>query len=384
MKTRREFLKSAAAGGIAGIVASGIAPVLAKAAGSAKQVSPEEAAAVHKRCLIVDGHNDVPVERVARKENPLNWMQRDLSYHTDVPRMKGDGQQYTAFMIVGNGPIANVWSTLERVQEQIEAYPKDIMKVLTSADAVRAGKTGRVGVMMSIEGAGKWLEGRIETLHVFHRLGVRAVGITHGEGGSDAASLQGAPSIYRECTMEERDKDRKESIGLTPFGREVLKTENELRIITDLSHINDRAFYDVMELSTLPPVMSHTAVYSLCPHARCMTDDQIKALAAKGGVMGIAFAPMFIDTDPAKATIDRVVDHILYVRDLVGIDTVGIGTDFDGLGTTVPVVPEVSQLVNLTRAMLARGLTEKEIQKIWGGNFLRVFRKTIDGAGKKA
>ncbi|MDP2982420.1 MAG: dipeptidase [Candidatus Latescibacter sp.] len=378
METRREFLQKTAAAGIAGIVASRVAPAFAKERVAKSGITLEEAWKVHKKCLIIDGHNDTPVERVARKENPMNWMQKDMSYHTDIPRMKGNGQQYTAFMIVGNGLVANVWATTERVMDTIDLYPKDIMQVLTSADAVRAGKSGKVGVILSIEGAAKWLEGRIETLHIFYRLGVRLVGITHGEGGKDPNNLQGSPSLYRPCTMEEREADRKNAIGLTPFGFEVLKAENELGIVTDTAHINDKAFYDVMEHSTRPPIMSHTAVFALCQHARCLTDDQIKALAAKGGVMGIAFAPMFIDADPAKATVDRVVDHILYAADLVGIDTVGIGTDYDGLGRTIPVVPEVSQLVNLTRAMMARGLTEEEIKKVWGGNFLRVLQKTID------
>ena len=163
---------------------------------------------------------------------------------------------------------------------------------------------------------------------------------------------------------------------------EVLKVSNELGIVTDLSHINDKAFYEVLEHSSLPPIMSHTAVFSLCNHARCMTDDQIKALASKGGVMGIAFAPQFIHPDSKQATIDRVVEHICYVRDLVGIDYVGIGTDFDGLGDTIPVVPEVSQLVHLTRSMLAYGLSEEEIRKVWGGNFLRILRQTIDRPAK--
>jgi membrane dipeptidase len=382
METRREFLQKTTAVGIAGIVASRVAPAFAKERASQNGVTLEQAWAVHRKCLIIDGHNDTPVERVARKENPLNWMKLDMTYHTDIPRMKGNGQQYAGLFIVGDGPVANVWATSERVMEQIELYPKDIMMVLSSKDAVRAGKTGRVGVIMSIEGAAKWLEGRIETLHILYRLGIRLVGITHGEGGKDTASLQGTPSLYRPCTAEEREADRKNAVGLTPFGLEVLKTENELGIVTDLSHINDRAFYDVMENSTRPPIMSHTAVFALCQHARCLTDDQIKVLAAKGGVMGIAFAPMFIDSDPAKATIGRVVDHILYAADLVGIDTVGIGTDYDGLGTTIPVVPEVSQLVLLTRAMLARGMTEEEIKKVWGGNFLRVLQKTIDKPGE--
>ena len=96
--------------------------------------------------------------------------------------------------------------------------------------------------------------------------------------------------------------------------------------------------------------------------------------------MGIAFAPAFIDPDPAKATPDRLVEHIVHVADLVGIDHVGIGTDFDGLGKTIPVIPEMSQLVQVTRSMMAYGLTEPEIKKVWGGNFLRLLQKNIDPA----
>jgi membrane dipeptidase len=379
MKTRREFLRNAAAAGIAGIVGAGTAPAFAKERTAKKNVTIEEARKVHNKCLIIDGHNDTPVERVARKENPMNLMKRDTAYNTDIPRMK-EGGRYGGFFIVGNGPTANVWITIERTMEQIEAHPGDIMRVLSAKDAIKAADSHKVGVIMSIEGAARWLEGRIETLAIYHRLGIRLVGITHGEGGSEPQYLQGTQSLYRPCTPDEREQDRKNAGGLTPFGREVLKAENDMGIVTDLSHINDKAFYDVLELSSRPLIMSHTAVFSLCPHARCMTDDQIKALAAKGGVMGIAFAPMFIDPDPQKATIDRVVDHILYAADLAGIDCVGIGTDYDGLGTTPPVIPEVSQLPNLTQAMLARGLTEEEIRKIWGGNFLRVIRQTVDQA----
>ncbi|MHB9030267.1 MAG: dipeptidase [Candidatus Latescibacterota bacterium] len=110
-----------------------------------------------------------------------------------------------------------------------------------------------------------------------------------------------------------------------------------------------------------------------------MTDDQIRALAAKGGVMGICFVTGFVNPEPGKATIDNVVEHILYAADLVGsIDHIGIGTDYDG--TKGPLLPDVSQLVQLTRCMMQHGLTEEEIRKIWGGNFLRVFQKVIDRA----
>jgi membrane dipeptidase len=123
--------------------------------------------------------------------------------------------------------------------------------------------------------------------------------------------------------------------------------------------------------------MSHTAVYSLCQQGRCLTDDQIKALAQKGGVMGITFVPEFIDNDPAKATLERLLDHICFAVDMAGIDHVGIGTDYDG-GVPHPVIPEVSKLVDLTQGMMVRGFNDREIKKIWGGNFVRIIHKVMD------
>jgi len=379
MDTRREFLRKTTAGGIAGIVASGAAPAYSKDRGEKKNgISLEQAQELHDKCLIIDGHNDTPVERVARGERPFNWKQRDPEYHTDIPRMKEGGYD-AGFMIVGNGLRANVWVATERILTQIDLYPDDLMLVLSSKDVLRAQKTGKIGVILSIEGAAKWLIGEADILRYLHRHGLRLLGISHGEGGDDPTFLQGTKSLYRQCTQAERENDRKNAGGLTPFGFEILKLSNELGIVTDLSHINDKAFYEVMEHSTLPPIMSHTAVFALCQHARCMTDDQLKALASVGGAMGVAFAPQFIDNDPEKGTIDRFTEHICYVADLVGIDHVAIGTDYDGLGRVIiPVVPEVSQLVHLTHSMMAYGLSEKEIKKVWGGNFLRILRKIID------
>jgi membrane dipeptidase len=294
--------------------------------------------------------------------------------------MREGGQHYSAFFNVGDGPKANIWIITERLFKSFEKYPQDIMKVLSSKDMVQAGKTGRVGVIMYTEGPTEWFDGKIEILHILYRLGLRGVNITHGEGGKDPKFMQGSPSLDygHPYTIQEREDHRKNAVGLTPFGLEVVKADNELGIVTDTAHANDKAFYDVMEHTTLPPIMSHTLAFSLNHSARGMTDDQIKALKARGGVMGIIFASMFLD----PATIDRVVEHIIYVRDLVGIDTVGIGTDYDGTAKIVSGAEEVSKLVNLTQCMLAHGLTEEEIQKVWGGNFLRILEQTIDKPAK--
>jgi len=377
MKTRREFLQKTTAGGIAGIIASGVTPAYAKSTNRERSiVSLEQAQKVHDKCLIIDGHNDMPVERVARGERKFQWKKRDLAYHTDIPRIKEGGYD-AAFFIVGNGLVANVWVTTELILSDIEAYPDDLMLVLSSKDAVRAKEAGKFGVIVSIEGPAKWLQGEIVILRLLYRLGLRLMHITHGEGGSEPHFMQGTRSPSGYCTAADRETERKNAGGLTPLGLELLKGCNELGIVTDLSHSNDKTFYEVLERSSKPPIMSHTAVFSCCQHWRCLTDDQIRALADAGGVMGILFYPGYIDQE--HATLDRMVEHICYAVDLVGIEHVGIGTDFDGMGREIkPLVPEVSQLVLLTQKMLEYGLSEEEIKKIWGGNFLRVLQQTID------
>ncbi|MFC1692000.1 dipeptidase [Candidatus Latescibacterota bacterium] len=377
MKTRRTFMQETATAGIAAIISSGVAPAFAKERAAKSGITMEQAWDVHRKCIIIDGHQDTSVRRFARKEDPKSWMKRDTSYHSDIPRMTEGGQQYVGLFLVEDSAVTDLWTITEFILEQIDTHPEDLMLVLSSQDAVRAGKTGKVGIIMEIEGPARWLNGNVNILRLLYRLGVRSVHITHGEGGSDPTFLQGTRSVTGACTLADREAQRKNAVGLTPFGMEVLKTENEMGIITDLSHSNDKAFFDVIEHTTRPPIMSHTAVFSLCHQYRCLTDDQIKALAERGGVMGIVVLPGYIDDDPEKATIDRVVDHILYVADLVGIDTVGFGSDYDGFSDP-PIVPDVSQLVLLTRAMLVRGLTEEEIKKFWGDNFLRVLQKSVD------
>ena len=202
-----------------------------------------------------------------------------------------EGGYDSGFFIVGNGLVANVWVTTERTLELIDDYPEDLLLVLKSQDIVRAKKEEKIGVIVAIEGIAKWLDGKADIVRMLYRIGTRLIGITHSEGGEKPTFLQGARSIYRMCTPEERENNRKNAGGLAPLGHEVLKLNSELGIVTDLSHINDKTFYDVLKHSSLPPIMSHTAVYGLCRHARNMTDDQIKALADAGGSMGVAFAP---------------------------------------------------------------------------------------------
>jgi len=210
--------------------------------------------------------------------------------------------------------------------------------------------------------------------------------------------------------------DDSEDEGLTSFGMEVIKELNRLGIIVDVSHISDSSFYDVIKLSKTPVIASHSNVRSLCNHPRNMTDDMIKLLAQNGGVIHINFVDEYVKTPephrerdsvialiknkyndnsttdaekeilykqwdeintlyPSKlATLNDVIDHIDYVVKLVGIDHVGIGSDFDG-GGRVDGIIDVSEMGNITKALFKRGYSIKDIHKIWSGNFLRVFNE---------
>jgi len=197
METRRTFLMKTTAGGIAGIIASGTAPAFSKEARvKNKGVTLEDARKLHDKCLIVDGHNDTPVERVARNKNVSTMMQRDMAFQMDFPRMKEAGFDVGSF-IVGNGLIANVWVTMEQTLTMIEANPGDLTLVLSSKDIVQAREKGQIGILMGIEGIAKWVMGEPDILRMLHRSGVRLVGISHGEGGKAPAIKPSANNLYK-------------------------------------------------------------------------------------------------------------------------------------------------------------------------------------------
>ena len=158
--------------------------------------------------------------------------------------------------------------------------------------------------------------------------------------------------------------------GLSPLGKDAVREMNRLGIMVDVSHAADQTVWDVLEVSQQPIIASHSSARSLCNHARNLTDDQIRAIAAKGGVIQVCLYGGFLSLTHT-ATVADVVNHILHIRNIAGIDHVGIGSDFDG-GGGVEQCDATNELINITQGLLCAGLTEKEIAKIWGGNFLRV------------
>jgi len=337
------------------------------------QVS-SQAQEVHKKAIIIDGHNDSLIEHRARKES-LDLASDWPSYQVDLRRMKAGGLTAMNSM-VGDDDLVEALELWSGMYENLEKHPGDFLLVKTPDDIRRAKREGKVGLIGQLESC-SLLHNSLRVLHVMHNLGVRVAGLTHGEGGGENA-LQGAKSPFGYCTPADRERERKETPGLTAFGRAVVPELNRLGIVVDLAHANDAAFYEAIELSRKPVEFSHGAVFALAPHWRNLSDDQLKALAANGGVIGIAPYPHFIDQDPKNQTLRRFVDHIEYVCELAGDDHVGFGADYDGMGPdTVAILPSYADMPQLTQAMLDRGFSEETILKFWGGNFLRVMRQTV-------
>jgi membrane dipeptidase len=329
---------------------------------------------LHQASILVDGHNDHFMLKFGRGE-PYRFMKVNRRYHSDGARLLKGGMTASFFM-VGGHHLDQSLAMIERAHREIAEHPESLMLVTGTSGIRRAKRTGRLGVMLSWE-SGLALGDRPEVLRAVYRLGVRASTVTHGEGGT-ACALQGTPSPVRYFTARERRAARRASKGLTPAGRDVVEEMNRIGMLVDVAHANDAAFEDIIELSTKPVVSTHGGVFACCPHSRCSTDDQIRAIAATGGLLSIAFYGGFIAQPPARATVGRIVDQIAYVADLVGIDHVGIGSDFDGLGEGVwPVIRTADRLPRLTEAMVRRGFSDTEVRRVWGGNYLRVLKATI-------
>jgi membrane dipeptidase len=262
----------------------------------------------------------------------------------------------------------------EAIHWHVDTYPDDFLLARTAADIRQAKATEKVAFVGQLESCA-CLGGRLGALQLQHRLGLRVANLSHGEGlerHEHALQMDNSPFDY--TTAVERERARVDTRGLTDFGRQVVCACNELRIVVDTAHANDAAFFDAIELSDQPCIFSHGCVFAICPHWRGLTDDQIRALAAKGGVMGVAFYDRFIHPD--APSMDKLIDQVEHVVNLVGPDHIGFGSDFDGLPKeAVPIPPHQGRLSDFTEALMKRGFDDETVLKILGGNFLRVFEQ---------
>lgn len=238
--------------------------------------------------------------------------------------------------------------------EQIVDKSERLSLARTPQEMYNDKRQGRHSIVLAIEN-GLALQGDIRMLDHFHQRGVIYITLCHNGDNDLCDSAKG-------CQTHS---------GLSSFGRKVVKRMNELGIIIDMSHAAESSFYDVLAISQKPIVCSHSNCRALCDHPRNLTDEQMRRLAEAGGVMQLTLYPGFVSTDPHADYFTEFFNHLDHAISIMGIDHVGIGTDFDGDGG-IPGIADASELINISRHLIRRGFSERDIEKIWGGNWMRV------------
>ncbi len=319
---------------------------------------------------------------------------------TDVPRLRAGGvggQFWAAYVPVttihgGEHPAVYALEQIDLVHRLCRKYPQTFAEATTAAAVERNFKAGKISCLIGIEG-GHAIENSLGALRMFSRLGVRYMTLTHWEtlDWADAAT------------------DSAKHNGLTPFGEDVVREMNRVGMLVDLSHVSDATMVGAIRVSRAPVLFSHSSARALCDHVRNVPDSILRMVKANGGVVMVTFYPSFVseavraygdsvtarsralraagadsaliaDTVRAreasgpKATLSQVADHIAHIRDVAGVDHVGVGSDFDGI-TTVPVgLEDVSKFPDLLAELLRRGWSEQDVRKVAGLNVLRVLR----------
>jgi len=318
------------------------------------------------RFLVLDGHCDSLVLRWQRDDS-MDLAVTNPIYQVDLPRLRQGGMD-CLFTYVGDPDLAMSSLLIDAVYNMCDDHPADFALCHTRSDVLGARAQGRVALVMTIEGQ-KMFDENLAHLRNWHRMGVRVASITHGGGGRP--ELQYDPSFFGYITPTERENLRQQSKGLTAFGREALAEMGRLGSGVDLAHMNDVAYWEVLDLAECPLMYTHGCCYALSPHSRGLTDEMMAALAQKGGVMGIAFYRQFIDRE--NPSLDRLCDHFIHALEVMGADHVGIGSDFDGTsGLMRPIPEDVSMLEQLFVALAGRGVDAETLEKIAGANFLRM------------
>ena len=251
------------------------------------------------------------------------------------------------------GPKAYADLIFDKIEEIVNKNSKYLAIASNFAQLWTHKHQGRKSIMLGIEN-GLALEGKLENIQHFANRGVVYITLCHNGDNDICDSARGSNTHN----------------GVSAFGEQVIREMNRLGILVDLSHGSEKSFYDALDISSQPIVCSHSSCRALCDHPRNLTDDQMRALAAKGGVAQTTIYHGFLKKD-GEATILDVMAHLDHAIDVMGIDHVGLGTDFDGDGG-VRGLADSSELINFTRQLLARRYSEEDIQKIWGGNFMQV------------
>ena len=321
---------------------------------------------VHNRVLTLDTHCDTPMFF----PQGIHFEQRDHRILVDLHKMT-EGRQDATIMAAYlpqpkmgetfsskvdfdvQGPTAYADLIFDKIEKIVSENADYIALARTPGDLYENKRHGRKSVMLGIEN-GLALGGELKNVQHFADRGVVYITLCHNGDNDLCDSCRG-------CNTHE---------GISRFGEQVIREMNRLGVMVDLSHAGDKSFYDALDISQTPIVCTHSSCRALCDHPRNLTDDQMRRLAAAGGVMQVTLYNGFLVKD-GEATILDAIAHLEHAIGVMGIDHVGLGTDFDGDGG-IRGLRDSSELINFTRQLLSRRYSERDIQKIWGGNFLRV------------
>jgi membrane dipeptidase len=324
----------------------------------------DEARAFHAEICVLDLHADTPklmdklgYDLAARHDRA---MPRTINVfgHVDLPRLRDGGVagQFFSFWTTPyplRGCTRSVTKQLDALDRAMEKHPNELRWTRTGADVRAAKAAGQIAALGGIEG-GQALEGDLETIEAFSRRGVRYLGLLHF-----TANAIGKPA---------KGRGSDPSAGLTGFGRDAIRECERTGVIVDLAHINRRGFMDALDLAELPLMVSHTGVIGVHEHWRNIDDEQLRRVADNGGCVGIIFARKFL----GSASIEAVVDHLIHIVNVAGADVPALGSDFDGFVVPPEGLEDISMLPNLTVALSRRGVSTPVLEKILGGNVLRV------------
>jgi len=353
---------------------------------------------LHKTAIVVDAHSDLPFDlerRIYIQHSPMK------SFH--LPRLRTGGVDVVVCALTWDGTryteeLKRALKSLDLVKSEVKANSNEVIIVKTIADIYQAKKEGKISLLLGCEG-GKPLEGDLTFLRIFYELGLRYLGI----------------SWHHRNQLADGVKEPTNG-GLSEFGQKVVAEANRLGILLDVSHLSEQGFWDVLEHTKSPIMASHSNTRAVCNVPRNLTDEQIIALAENGGVIGVVFNGRYIDPhleQKKRTTLNTLLDHLDHMVDLVGVNRVGLGPDFMDFITdyvnpiihkaanlpldewtrdmadsakwfanySVTKYPEglenISKLPNITRGLVKRGYSDSEIEKILGGNFLRLFETVI-------
>jgi len=375
-------------------------------------VLTEEALKLHREALVFDGHNDIPWK--VREKDDVFFRRYDLtkpqpSLHTDIPRLRkgGLGAQFWSAYVPADAAkdgtaVRKTLEQIDTVHRLIQTYPETFELALTADDVVRIRKKGKIASLIGLEG-GHSIDNSLGVLRMLHELGAKYMTLTHSDNLDWADASTDEPRLK----------------GLSPFGEQVVHEMNRLGMLVDISHVSADTMRHAIRVSKAPVIASHSSAFAIADHPRNVPDDVLKLLPKNGGVVMVNFYSGFITPQGARAmgsmfekyreikkkhpkmedfdeawstwkqahpfptgSVHDVVDHIEHIIKIAGIDHVGLGSDYDGIGTVPKQLEDVATYPYITQELLNRGYKREQILKVLGENTLRVMREAEAVAAK--